>query len=128
MLHDTLADALSVIKNAERRGKSEVVVKSSNTVVEVVNILKGEKYVVDFEVIKNKRGNFAKVKLSGIVNNIGAIKPRFSVKTPDFEKFEKRYLPAKDFGFLIISTDAGVLTHTEAKNKNIGGILLAYVY
>ena len=58
----------------------------------------------------------------------GAIKPNFSVKKDGFEKFEKRYLPAKDFGVLIVSTSQGIMTHVEAKEKKLGGKLIAYVY
>ena len=128
MLHDLLADALSAMKNAEKRGKTEIVVKSSNIVIEILAILKNEKYISDFNVIKSRNGNTVKIKLSGSINNVGVIKPRFSVKITDFEKFEKRYLPAKDFGFIIISTSKGILTHIDARNKNTGGVLLAYVY
>jgi small subunit ribosomal protein S8 len=39
-----------------------------------------------------------------------------------------RYLPAKEFGILIMTTPKGVMTHKQAKEENIGGILLAYVY
>ncbi|HEX32856.1 MAG TPA: 30S ribosomal protein S8, partial [Candidatus Aenigmarchaeota archaeon] len=58
----------------------------------------------------------------------GAIKPRFSFSVEDIEKFEKRYLPSKDFGIIVVSTNKGIMTHLEAKQKNLGGILLAYVY
>ena len=54
--------------------------------------------------------------------------PRFSIKTDDYEKTEKRHLPAKDFGIIIISTSQGILTHIEAKKKKIGGMLIAYCY
>ena len=41
---------------------------------------------------------------------------------------EKRYLPAKDFGILIMSTSKGIMTHYDAKKKNLGGKLLSYCY
>ena len=50
------------------------------------------------------------------------------IKKDGFEKFEKRYLPAKDFGIILISTTKGIMIHTEAKKKNMGGILFAYCY
>jgi small subunit ribosomal protein S8 len=56
------------------------------------------------------------------------IKPRYSVKKKDMEKFEARYLPAQDFGVLIISTTKGVKSHTVAREQGVGGKLLAYVY
>ncbi len=66
--------------------------------------------------------------LAGQINDCGVIKPRYSVKTDDLEKFEARYLPAQDFGVLILTTTKGVLTHTQAKNGGVGGKLLAFVY
>ena len=50
------------------------------------------------------------------------------MKKDGFEKFERRYLPAKGFGILIVSTSIGMMTNEEAKIKMIGGKLLAYVY
>ena len=54
------------------------------------------------------------------------IKPRFSVKRKNLEKYEARYLPAQDFGLLILSTTHGVLSHSGAKELRTGGKLLAY--
>ncbi|MDZ4226799.1 MAG: 30S ribosomal protein S8, partial [Candidatus Pacearchaeota archaeon] len=58
----------------------------------------------------------------------GVVKPRFPVKLDEFEKFEKRYLPAKNFGIIIVSTSNGIMTHIEAKEKKLGGRLIAYIY
>ncbi len=129
MLHDTLAATLSAINNAEARGKAEIIVKpSSKLLQQVLTLLKKEEYVTSFEVIENGKGGEIKVVLTGAINKIGVIKPRYSITVGEFEKFEKRYLPAKDFGRLIISTSKGITTHIDAKAKKQGGVLLAYVY
>lgn len=129
MINDTLSNALSKIDNAERTGKTEIVITpASHQMKAVFEILKKEKYIKDFDITKNKRGGQATVKLAKLINKIGAIKPRFSVKLADSEKFEKRYLPAKGFGCLIISTPQGMMTHIEAQKKKLGGVLIAYVY
>lgn len=129
MEHDPLSRALSAMKNAEARGKSVVIVKPASKVIKaVLTLLKKEGYVKDFKFIDDKKGGIFEIDLAGTINNVGAIKPRFSVKLKDYEKFEERYLPAKDFGRLIISTPSGVLTHIEAKKKKLGGVLIAYVY
>ena len=57
-----------------------------------------------------------------------AIKPRYMVSVSEIEKYEKRYLPAKNFGIIIISTSQGLMTHQTAIDKNIGGSLIAYIY
>ena len=74
-----------------------------------------------------RQGQF-KVELEGNINKCGVIKPRHAVKKDEFEKFEKRYLPAKNFGILIVTTPEGIMTHYEAKERGIGGRLLAYMY
>ena len=68
------------------------------------------------------------VELEGNINKCGVIKPRHAVKKDEFEKFEKRFLPAKNFGILIVTTPEGIITHYEAKERGIGGRLLAYMY
>jgi small subunit ribosomal protein S8 len=50
------------------------------------------------------------------------------VKRDGFEKYEKRFLPAFNYGILIVTTPNGVMTHEDAKKEGIGGRLLAYVY
>lgn len=127
--NDIMANALSKIKNASERGKSSVTIyPSSKTIVTVLELLKKDGYIENFENKETNKGLFTEVKLSGKINNIGVIKPRFSVKLDTYEKFEKRYLPAKDFGRLFVSTTSGIINHIESKKQNKGGVLLAYVY
>jgi len=129
MLQDTLATALSAINNAELRGKTIVILTpASRLLKEVLTLLKKEEYIQNFEFIETGRGGQIKVTLNGAINKINAIKPRYAITLQEFEKFEKRYLPAKDFGRLVISTSKGVTTHIDAKTKKLGGVLLAYVY
>jgi len=57
------------------------------------------------------------------------ISPRFSVKVDEFEKWEKRKLPARGVGLLILTTPKGILDHRKAKELHVGGkLLLCYVY
>ncbi len=129
MMHDTLAAALSNILNAEKVGKEFCIARPfSKMLKEVLTLMNSKGYLGSFEVIDDGRGKLAKINLIGKVNSCGAIKPRFSVKRNDFEKFEKRYLPAKGFGMLIVSTSKGIMTHVEAEEKKLGGKLIAYVY
>lgn len=129
MLNDPLANALSNILNSEKLGKSECLIKPiSNIIKNILNIMHTHGYIGAFKEIDDGRGGFIRINLLGKINKCGAIKPRYSIKRDDYEKFEKRYLPAKDFGIILISTPKGLLTHIEAKKKNLGGILLAYCY
>ena len=127
--NDLMANALSKLKNASERGKKEVkIYPSSKTITKVLDLLKKDGYIESYENENTSKGVFTTVKLSGKINNIGVIKPRYSVKLDTYEKFEKRYLPAKDFGRIFVSTTSGIINHLEAKKQNKGGVLLAYVY
>jgi small subunit ribosomal protein S8 len=128
-LNDSLASALSRILNNEKIGVDSCTVKPvSKLIKKVLEVLNDNGYIGDFTEIEEGRGNMLKINLLGNINKCGVIKPRFSVKNNDYEKFEKRYLPAKDVGIMIVSTPDGILTHNEAKKKNIGGRLLVYCY
>ena len=94
----------------------------------VLDILKAKGYVGELEMLSEGRGGYGKIHLIGNVNKCGVIKPRFSVKSDDYIKFEKRYLPAKGVGILIVSTSQGIMPHEEAVKKGIGGRLIAYCY
>jgi small subunit ribosomal protein S8 len=129
MLNDSLANTMSGILNAERIGKSEYLVKPVSKIIKkVMEILNKEGYVGKMEKISDAKGGLYKLHLLGMINKCGVVKPRFSVKLDEFEKFEKRYLPAKNLGIIIISTPKGMMTHEEAKEAKTGGRLLAYCY
>jgi small subunit ribosomal protein S8 len=129
MRHDLLADALSLINNSEKAGKSSCTIKpTSGLVKKVLDLFKREGYILGYEYTDDKRGGIIIVSLGGKINKTGSVKPRFPAKKDELEKFEKRYLPSKDFGFIIVSTPQGLLTHNEAKQKNIGGKLIAFIY
>ncbi|MBD3155070.1 MAG: 30S ribosomal protein S8, partial [Candidatus Aenigmarchaeota archaeon] len=101
---------------------------ASKLVKEVLKIMQKNKYIGVFEFIDDGKSGRFKIELKKRVNDCNVIKPRYSVKSDEFEIFEKRYLPAKDFGKLIVTTSNGVMTHEEAKKKHLGGKLLAYVF
>jgi len=129
MQHDTLAAALSNVMNHERTSKKTCVINPTNKVMKAVfKLLNSHNYIGIYEEFSETRGGYLTINLIGNINAVGAITPRFAVQVDEFEKFEKRFLPAKDVGVLIVSTNQGIMTHTEAKEKNLGGKLLAYCY
>ncbi len=129
MQNDPLSDALSKMNNAAMAGRREIVISPASKLIgRILKIMEEHGYVEEFEYVEDGRGGTFRVKLSPTINKCGAIKPRFSVKKDQMEKYESRYLPAQDFGILIITTNRGVMTHSEAKKMGVGGKLLAYVY
>ena len=126
MLNDPLASVMSKIKNAGKVGKKEVTITPTSSIIErVLTIMNTLGYVGSFEKFGEKS---IKLNLLNKINNCGVIKPQYQIKLGEFEKFEKRYLLASGFGVLIISTNQGIITSEEAKEKKIGGKLMAYVY
>jgi len=129
MSKDPIADALITIKNNEIVNKRECIVKpKSKLLIEILKILQKYNYIGDFEVVEDGRGGYIKIQLIQKINDIKAIKPRFSVGKDEWVKWEERYLPNRWMGILIVSTSKGVMTNKEAKELGIGGRLLAYVY
>jgi small subunit ribosomal protein S8 len=129
MLNDPLSNVLSTILNSEKIGKSECVIKPiSKLIKDVLRVMKENGYIGEFKEVKDGRGNHIQLNLLGMINRCGVIKPRYSSKSKEYEKFEKRYLPAKDIGIIFVSTTQGIMTHYDAKKKNIGGRLIGYCY
>lgn len=128
-MNDPLASALSKIMNSEKVGRMTVTIKPvSKLLIGVLEIMKANTYIGDYKVVNDGRGGYLELSLIGRINQCGAIKPRFSVTMQKYDKFEKSFLPAKDFGMLIVSTPNGLSTHIEAKGKGVGGKLIAYCY
>ena len=128
-LNDPLSNALSKVLNAESVGKKEILLKpASNLMKKVLDLLNQEGYLGTYEEIDDGKGGYLKLSLLGNINKCGSIKPRFAVTLTDYEKFEKRFLLAKNFGMLLVSTSKGLMTHSKAKEKKLGGKLIAYCY
>jgi small subunit ribosomal protein S8 len=128
-LNDPLSNVMSKIFNCEKIGKKECIIKPISGVIKnVLDILNEEGYIGKYEEVEDGKGNYMKLSLLGNINKCGSVKPRFAVTLSEYEKFEKRFLPSKDFGVLIISTPQGMMTHYKSKEKKIGGKLIAYCY
>ena len=127
-LNDPIADSLSKINNAVGALQSQVVLKKSKLLIALLDKLKENSYVGDYEIVEENGHGKVIVQLLGNINKCHAIKPRYPVKVEEFESYERRFLPAKDFGIVIISTNKGLLTQNEAKEQNVGGALVAYCY
>jgi small subunit ribosomal protein S8 len=126
---DTLANGLTTVINNEMRNKRECIISPASKLLgRILRIIQLNGYIGEFEFIDDGRSGKFKVQLLGRINKCGAIKPRFSVRMDEFEEWEKKFLPSREVGMLIVSTSKGVLSHKEAMEKRMGGRLLAFVY
>lgn len=127
MRHDLLADVFSAIKNADKIGKKEIIVESSNLVMNILNLLKKKNYIGGYEVLVRNNYQELKVRLKNSINELKVVKPRHSFKKTEIFRYKKRYLPGDNVGFLIVSTPKNKIT-TDRDLREEGGVILGYVY
>jgi len=127
--NDPLVSALSGIDNAESVGHlAHTVEPASNVIGSILEVFYDRGFIGGFEFIEDGRAGRFEVELTGAINDCGAISPRYSVGADEYERWEKRFLPARDYGSLIVTTSQGVMSHYEARQEGIGGQVIAYVY
>ena len=126
MSQDIVADGLNMIRNAKKAGKEHVEIKKmSNLLIEILKIMKQEGAIKKYKIDVKKRSIAVTL---GELSECKAIKPRFTVNKSQIEKYRRRYLPARNLGTMIISTNKGLITHEEAYTEGTGGCLIAYFY
>jgi small subunit ribosomal protein S15Ae len=62
------------------------------------------------------------------LNKTGVISPRYDIQIGDYEKWCNNILPARQFGFLVVTTTFGIMTHLEARERHVGGKVLGFFY
>ena len=125
MSQDIVADGLNQIMNAKRIEKRELVIKRySKVLLALFEMMKSNGHI-DFEVDAEAKTVSVKVLK---LNECRAVKPRYFVAVGDIDKYMRRFLPSRNFGTLVISTNKGMLGHKEALKENLGGSVVAYFY
>lgn len=126
MSQDIVADALNMIRNAVKAKKETLEInRISGLLIEILKIMKQKGAIKRYKIDSNKKT--AEIDI-GKIFECRAIKPRFTVKKDQIEKYRRRFLPARDIGTIIISTNKGLITHEEAIEQGMGGSLIAYFY
>jgi len=126
---DVLADALKRICNAERRGKRQVLLRpNSKVIVKFLSVMMKHGYIGEFEVVDDHRAGKIVVNLTGRINKCAVISPRFDVNISDMERWTNSLLPSRQFGYIVMTTSAGIMDHEEAKRKHVGGKILGFFF
>ena len=126
MSQDIVADALNMIRNAKKAGKEIVKVERiSNLLIEVLKIMKQKGAIKKYKI--DSKDKTLEITI-GDLSECKAIKPRFSANKVRVENYRRRYLPARNVGTMIVSTNKGLMTHEEAQEEKTGGSLIAYFY
>ena len=62
--------------------------------------------------------------LCNSINKTGVISPRYNVRITDFEKWVVKLLPSRQFGYIVLTTSAGIMDHEEARRKHVAGKII----
>ncbi|WZY81004.1 hypothetical protein YC2023_027388 [Brassica napus] len=117
-----LNDALKSMFNAEKRGKRQVMIRpSSKVIIKFLIVMQKHGYIGEFEYVDDHRSGKIVVELNGRLNKCGVISPRFDVGVKEIEGWTARLLPSRQFGYIVLTTSAGIMDHEEARRKNVGG-------
>ncbi|KXS10586.1 putative ribosomal protein S15a [Gonapodya prolifera JEL478] len=123
------SDCLNAINNAEKRGKRQVMIRpSSKVIVKFLSVMQKHGYIGEFEIVDDHRAGKIVVQLTGRLNKCGVISPRFNVKLGSIEKWINNLLPSRQFGFIVLTTSAGIMDHEEARRKHVAGKILGFFY
>ncbi|KAI1484670.1 40S ribosomal protein S22 [Biscogniauxia mediterranea] len=124
-----LADALNAINNAEKTGKRQVLIRpSSKVIVKFLTVMQAKGYIGEFEEIDDHRSGKIVVQLNGRINKTGVISPRYNIRLSQLEKWVVKLLPARQFGYIILTTSAGIMDHEEARRKHVSGKIIGFFY
>ncbi|KAL0418113.1 UNVERIFIED_CONTAM: 40S ribosomal protein S15a, partial [Sesamum radiatum] len=77
-------------------------------------------YIGEFEYVDDHRAGKIVVELNGRLNKCGVISPRFDIGVKEIEPWTARLLPSRQFGYIVLTTSAGIMDHEEARRKNVG--------
>ncbi|KAL4341396.1 hypothetical protein GQ457_08G001050 [Hibiscus cannabinus] len=117
-----LNDALKSMYNAEKRGKRQVMIRpSSKVIIKFLLVMQKHGYIGEFEYVDDHRAGKIVVELNGRLNKCGVISPRFDIGVKEIEGWTARLLPSRQFGYIVLTTSAGIMDHEEARRKNVGG-------
>jgi small subunit ribosomal protein S8 len=128
---DPIADYLTRIRNANMARHDSVEVPASNMKKSISEILKREGFIRDYEVADDNKQGMIKIFLKYGPNGERIISGLRRISKPGLRNYVKaEELPKvlNGLGIAIVSTSAGVITDKEAREKNVGGEVLAYVW
>ncbi len=128
---DPIADMLTRIRNANMVRHEIVEIPASNVKREIAEILKREGFIRDAEYIEDTKQGIIRVFLKYGPNNERVITGLKRISKPGLRVYAKNNEVPRVLGGLgiaIISTSQGVLTDREARNKQTGGEVLAYIW
>lgn len=130
-ISDTIADMLTRIRNASAAKHDSVDVPASNVKKAIAQILLDEGYITSFQVEEDGKQGVIHITLKYGQNKSQAISGIRRVSKPGlriYTNVEDMPKVMKGLGIAILSTSKGIMTDKQARNANVGGEVLAYVW
>ena len=130
-LSDSIGDALTSIRNANRVKKERVDIRASKMMTEVLKILRRERFIHDYRMIEDKKQGVLRVYLKKANEPLRAITNITRVSRPGIRTYSgKAGIPQvlNGLGVCILSTSQGLLTGAEAKKRGVGGEVLLKIW
>ncbi|XP_032764511.1 40S ribosomal protein S15a-like [Rattus rattus] len=125
---NVLADALKSSNNAEKRGKRQVLLgPCSKVIVRFLTVMMRPGYIGEFEITDDHRAGKIVVNLTGRLK-CGVLSPRLDVQLKDLEEWQNNLLPSRHFGFIVLTTSAGIMAHEEARRRHTRGRILGSLF
>jgi len=131
VMTDPIADFLTRIRNANMVRHESLEVPASKIKLEIASILKAEGFIKNFEYTSDDKQGVIRVFLKYGQNNERVITGLKRISKPGLRVYAKSTDIPKvlnGLGIAIVSTADGVITDKEARAKNVGGEVLAYVW
>tara|TARA_B100001057_G_scaffold13232_1_gene12434 strand:+ start:3087 stop:3482 length:396 start_codon:yes stop_codon:yes gene_type:complete len=129
-LSDPIGDMIARIKNAQMRNQKKVDLPSSNFKKKIVDVLKGEGFIIDYneENVSGKPNLTINLKYNSgnpVINTIERVsKPGRRI----FSSAESLPKINNGLGIAIISTPKGVMTDIDARKQKVGGEIICKVF
>ncbi|WP_017754850.1 30S ribosomal protein S8 [Calidifontibacillus oryziterrae] len=131
VMTDPIADMLTRIRNANMVRHEKLEIPASKLKKDVAEILKREGFIRDVEYIEDNKQGIIRIFLKYGANNERVITGLKRISKPGLRVYAKANEVPKvlnGLGIAIVSTSSGVLTDKDARAKQIGGEILAYVW
>lgn len=130
VMTDPIADMLTRIRNANHARHEKVLIPASRLKMDILQVLLNEGYISGFEKIEDDKQGLLSVTLK-YNNKERVIKGLKRISKPGLRVYAKtNELPKvlNGLGIALISTSSGVMTDREARQKKLGGEVLAFVW
>jgi small subunit ribosomal protein S8 len=131
VMTDPIADMLTRIRNANSVRHEKLEVPASNIKKEIAEILKREGFIRDVEYIADDKQGIIRIFLKYGVNNERVITGLKRISKPGLRVYAKSTEVPRVLGGLgiaIVSTSKGIMTDKDARQQQVGGEIVAYVW